>query len=114
MLSPHFLTHFYEKVLERLLDRYHFRDEGLSFSDGLEEDGFTFIARAIDKDLAGVPHDVLSKIVGAVYRSIRRHSSGSSDSREYIDFIYTHVGIRAATGVRVLPNRGADRHVTNG
>lgn len=95
---------FYESTMQRLLDLYHFRDETLSFTDNMEKEGTTFIEAAIRKDLPTVPDEILVKIIGTVYRSIKRHNNGGRNSREYIDFIYQHVGIRVESGVRVLPN----------
>jgi hypothetical protein len=57
-------------------DRYHFHDETLSFSDNLEEEGFISIVGAIREDLTRAPDNLLVKIIGAVYRSIKRHTSG--------------------------------------
>ena len=95
---------FYKNVMERLLDRYSFGDEALSFSDDLEKEGFEFIESAMNEDLPGVGPDHLGKVLATVYRSIKRHADGSYGDRQYIDFIHRHVGIRVATGVRALPN----------
>jgi len=39
------------KILKLLLDRFHFKDEKLAFSNKLEENGFISIDRAIKEDL---------------------------------------------------------------
>jgi hypothetical protein len=93
---------FYKNVTERLLDLYAFGDRELSFSDDLEKEGFLFIESAIHEDLDGLAPEVLAKIIGAVYRSVKRHANGNYGSREYIDFVHQHVGIRVAGGVRAL------------
>ena len=93
---------FYLKVVERLLDRYSFGDHDFLFSDDLEKKGFLFIESAINEDLAGVTTDHLAKVIGTVYRSIKRRAEGNSGGRQYIDFIRRYVGVRVATGVRAL------------
>ena len=41
-------------------------------------------------------------IIGTIYRSIKRHTNGS---REYLDFIQQHVGLRVGPGgMKVIKN----------
>jgi hypothetical protein len=93
---------FYRNVTERLLDLYAFGDRELSFSDDLEKEGFLFVESAINKDLEGAAPEVLAKIIGAVYRSIKRHAQGNYGGREYIEFVHEHAGIRVEGGARAL------------
>lgn len=95
---------FYKNVIERLLDRYVFDDQALSFSDDLEKEAFSFVDSAMSEDLSDVPPEILVKVIGTVYRSIKRHANDNYGARDYIDFVHQHVGIRMATGVRVFPN----------
>ena len=100
---------FYQRVMERLLDHYHFRDEHPTFSDALEEECFAFIEEAIGKDLPGMSDDFLSRIIGAVYRSIKRHAGGRYASRAYINFVHQFVGVPKKTEAHLLPSFIRDR-----
>jgi hypothetical protein len=92
---------FFKKMAELLMDRYHFKDEKSDFADNLEKQGFEFIDRIIQKDLASLPPDEIARLLGTIYRAIlRRNGKG----RDYINFIQDHVGLRVAKGVRVLKN----------
>jgi hypothetical protein len=87
------------KILELLLNRYHFQDENLTFSNKLEGTGYIAIDRAIAEDLSSLTHEEISKLLATVYRSTQRHVGAS---REYIEFIHGHVGIRMGKGARLL------------
>ena len=93
---------FYKNVTERLLDLYAFGDRKIPFSDDLEKEAFACIESAIKEDLAELAPAVVAKIVGAVYRSVKRHANGNYGGRGYIDFVRQHVGIRVADGVRAF------------
>ena len=87
------------RVVELLLNRHHFKDEKLTISNKLEENGFISIDRTIKKDLSSLSSEELTKLFGTIYRSIHRHNVSS---REYIDFIHAHVGLRVGKGVRLI------------
>ena len=87
------------RIVELLLNRYHFKDEDLTIENKLEENGFILIDRAIKEDLSLLSSEELTKLLGTIYRSIRRHHVGN---REYIDFIYKHVGLRIGKGARLI------------
>lgn len=91
---------------ERLLDRYAFGDQELSFANTLEKEGCTFIDRIINEDLSEVAPDIIAKVLGTVYRSIKRHGQDNYDGRKYIEFILQYVGVRVTTGVRALASLG--------
>jgi len=93
-----------QKILERLLDQYHFHDETLSFAEDAEAKGVAHLEEVIRKDLDRVPEETLVKVLATVYRSIQRHADGRSAGRAYLDFIYEYVGIRTGTGLRLLPD----------
>jgi hypothetical protein len=84
-----------------LLDHYHFNDNELKFKNELEEDGFSFINSVIENDLKNISKEQIVKIIGTIYRSIKRHTSGR---REYLDFIQQHVGLRVGSGIRAIKN----------
>jgi hypothetical protein len=87
------------RIVELLLNRYHFKEENLAISNKLEENGFISIDRAIKEDLSSQSSEELTKLLGTIYRSIHRHNAGS---REYIDFIHKHVGLRIGKGTRLI------------
>jgi hypothetical protein len=87
------------RIVEFLLNRYHFKDDKLAFSNILEENGFMSIDRAIKEDLSSLQDEELTKLLGTIYRSINRHTV---NSREYIDFIHEHVGLRVGKGIRLI------------
>jgi len=83
------------KVLERLLDKYHFRDDGVVFDNDLIERGFHYVDNIIETDLSNVPTSKLIKILAVILFVARRRSSGR---REYLEIIDQYVGIRIAPG----------------
>jgi len=87
------------KILELLLNRYHFKDENMAFSNELEGIGYIAIYRAIEEDLSSLSHEEISKSLSTIYRSAQRHDGAS---REYIEFIHGHVGMRIGKGARLL------------
>jgi len=87
------------KILKLLLDRFHFKDEKLAFSNKLEENGFISIDRAIKEDLSTKSSKQIVKLLGTIYRSALRHNV---HSRAYIDFIHEHVGLRIGKGARLI------------
>ncbi|MGB9498211.1 MAG: hypothetical protein ACKVE4_00355 [Dissulfuribacterales bacterium] len=93
--------HFFMKIAELLMDRYHFKDEKLNFSDNLKKRGFEVIDRIIQKDLAALPPDEIARLLGTIYRSILRRAG---KGRDYINFIQDQVGLQVAKGVRVIKN----------
>jgi hypothetical protein len=89
------------RIVELLLDRYFFQDNEVLFADELENDGFILIDQAIREDLPSLQPDEIKKLLGTVYRSIKRHTV---HGREYIDFIHQHVGSRVGSGLRIIKN----------
>jgi hypothetical protein len=89
------------RLAELLLDHYHFNDNKLIFKNELEQDGFSFINSVIENDLKNFSKENAAKIIGTIYRSIKRHTAGK---REYIDFIQQHVGLRVGPGIKVIKN----------
>lgn len=87
------------KIVELLLSQYHFKDEKLTFSNKLEQNGFVLIDRAIKEDISSLSAEELKKLLGTIYRSIHRHNV---NGREYLDFIHKHVGLRIGKGTRLI------------
>jgi hypothetical protein len=97
------------RIVELLLNRYYFKDEELTFSGKLEENGLALINEAIREELSALSREELVKLLGAVYRSISRHNVGG---RQYLDFIHEHVGLRIGKGIRLIggySRRGPER-----
>jgi hypothetical protein len=89
------------KLAELLLDHYHFNDDELTFKNDLEKDGFSFINSVIENDLKDSSKENTAKIIGTIYRSMKRHTNGR---REYLDFIQRHVGLSVGPGMKVIKN----------
>jgi hypothetical protein len=73
-----------KKIIELLLDKYHFKDEKINFPGKLEENGFGFIDQCINQSLPSLDPEKITKMLGTIYRSLERHALRE---REYIDFI---------------------------
>ena len=84
------------RILELLIDKYHFDDPPAKFGDVALENGFREVDKAIIED---IPSEAITKILGVIYRVANRRSCGN---REYLDFIHKYVGLRVASGVRAL------------
>ena len=89
------------RLIELLLDKYYFNDKELKFRNLLEENGLNLIDQAIRKELEKISDEDLSKIIGTIHRSIKRHTKGH---REYIDFIHQYVGVKIGKGMKVIKN----------
>ena len=88
------------RIVELLMDKYFFNDKVLNFGSRLEQDGFYSVDECLKEDLEDLPAEELIKIIGTIYRSVKRHTKGG---REYLDFIHKYVGIRLGKGMRTLP-----------
>jgi hypothetical protein len=87
------------RLTELLLDHYHFNDSEIKFKNEMEEYGFSFINRVIENDLKNFSKEKTAKIIGTIYRSIKRHTS---NRREYLNFIHQHVGLSVGPGMKVI------------
>lgn len=79
-----------KRILERLLDKYHFQESSIVFANGLEEAGFVLVNGHIEKKFREIPGEVITKVLGAILRSLKRHTNGK---REYLDFIHNFIGM---------------------
>jgi hypothetical protein len=93
-------------VLELLLDKYFFGDSIFNFENQLEREGFALIDQAIQDDLRDLSNQEVSKVIGTIYRSIKRRTSVN---REYLEFIKQYVGVRVGPGIRVIPHSQVDK-----
>jgi hypothetical protein len=87
------------KVLERLLDRYYFKEETVGSAGEPIRRGVQVVLSAIEKDLSDVPDEVIVRVVSVIYFVAKRRSKGG---REYFDAIHTYVGVRVGPGIRIL------------
>lgn len=87
------------RVIELLLDKYHFRDESVVFDNSLLERAFHYVNKVIETDLSKVPTEKLVKVLAVIYFVANRRSKGG---REYLEIINQYVGTRVAPGVRVI------------
>jgi hypothetical protein len=87
------------RLIEMLLDTYHYHDSDISCTDSLLREGFDMVVQAISDDLAGISPETVAKILGVIHFVARRRSQGG---REYLDFIQQYVGLRVGTGMRLL------------
>lgn len=87
------------KVLERLLDRYHFKEETVEIAGEPVRNGVELVLSAIERDLSDVPDEVIVKVVSVIYFVAKRRSKGG---REYFDIIHKYVGVRVGPGTRIL------------
>lgn len=79
-----------KKIVERLLDKYHFQECSIVFENDLEEAGFAFVNGHIEKNFRDIPNDLISKVLCTILRSIKRHTYRRS---EYLDFAHQFVGM---------------------
>ena len=87
------------KILERLIDKYHFGDNVFEFESVIVKNGFNFVDQVIQDDLSDLENDVIVKTLGVVRYVAARRTQGE---REYMDIIHQYVGPRLGNGVRVL------------
>lgn len=91
-------------IYELLMDKYHFKDEVISSSNALWQEGFDYVDKAIAEDMGNVDDETVSKVLGAVRISARKRTDATG--REYINFIGTYVGQRQ-------PGLGVVRHISS-
>lgn len=78
------------RLVELMLDRLHFNDEGQPIADPALAAGHQLFSRMIDKELSHVPAEKLVKVLAAVYRSIQRRTIGGSS---YLEFVSRFTGV---------------------
>lgn len=81
------------RLVELMIDRYHFNDEKPRADTSVLEEGFRFFSQNIGEKLAHVHPEQLVKVLAAVYRSIQRRTIGGSS---YLQFVSQFTGIGPA------------------
>ncbi len=87
------------RIFELLLDKYHFKDEKLTFDNELLEDGFNYVESVIENDLTQLDRGELVKILGVLHFIAKRRTRGR---REYLAIVEEFVGMRVGPGARVM------------
>lgn len=87
------------RIMELLLDKYHFNDPPTEFDSQLLEDCFREVDQVVTTDMIDLPSTKITRILAVVYLVASRRSQGN---REYVDFIHDYVGVRIASGVRAV------------
>jgi hypothetical protein len=87
------------RILELLLDKYHFSDIKIETNDPMLISGFNYLDKAIEKDMAQVDRETLVKVLAVIrFVANRRTKIG----REYMSIIHQYVGQRVDTWVRSI------------
>ena len=85
------------KILERLLDKYHFKDKKVVFNSVIVKKGFNYVEDVIIKHNLTADIDTLVKVIGAIHFVLVRRSKGK---REYLKIIHIHVDDE--NGMRII------------
>jgi len=87
------------KILELLIDKYHFKDAEINCDSPFLLAGLDFVDTVIREDLTGIDELVLVKVLSILYFVAKRRTK---TGREYMNVIHTYVGPRIDSGVHVL------------
>jgi len=77
--------HTVQRLVEMLLDQYHFGEPQNTTNETVLADGYRTLQEEIAENLGQVPAEQLVKVLGAIYRSIQRRSSGGSSYLQFIN-----------------------------
>lgn len=88
------------KIMEYLLDFYHFKQQGSNSNDELLASGYHYVFNILAQELKHEDHEEITKILGAIYFVAKRRSQGG---RQYLNLIREYGGVRVADGVRMIP-----------
>jgi len=87
------------RIIELLIDKYHFQDEQLHQEAQIAARGFQFVDKCIREDLEGVDREKIVKVLGVIRFVAKRRTRVG---REYLNVVHQYVGQRVSSGVRVL------------
>jgi len=87
------------RVIELLIDKYHFQDEQLDQEPQVAVGGFQFVDKCIMEDLEGVDREKIVKVLGVIQFVAKRRTR---IGREYLNIVHQYVGQRVGSGIRVL------------
>ena len=86
-------------ILEKLLDKYYFKDVELIFENDLLKEGFTYVENVIESDLRDITEEKLVKVLGVLHFIAKRRTRGH---REYLAIVEQFVGARVGPGMRAM------------
>ena len=81
------------RLIELMIDRYHFKDATPRTDTPVLEEGFRFFSQYTGQKLAHIHPEQLVKVLAAVYRSIQRRTVGGTS---YLQFVGQFAGIGPA------------------
>jgi len=85
-------------ILERLLDKYYYKDDTIVYDNQIIEIGFKYVDNIIQVKLLNmVDIDTLIQIIGAIHFVLVRRTTGK---REYFNIIHKYVGNE--DGLRIM------------
>ena len=87
------------RIIELLIDKYHFQDEQPDRDAQIAVRGFQFVDKCIVEDLEGVDREKIVKVLGILRFVAKRRTR---NGREYLNVVHQYVGQRVGSGVRVL------------
>ena len=86
-------------ILEKLLDKHHFKDEELTFKNDLLREGFTHVESVIENDLQDVNEEKLVMVLSVLHFVAKRRTRGH---REYLTVVEQFVGEHIGPGIRAM------------
>ncbi|MFI3119620.1 MAG: hypothetical protein QX203_06545 [Methylococcaceae bacterium] len=87
------------KILELLIDKYHFKDTQINCDNPFLLAGFDFVDAVISKDVIGVDELVLVKVLSILHAVVKRLSK---TGKEYMNIIHTYAGQNIDADMPVL------------
>ncbi|MGZ5050281.1 MAG: hypothetical protein ACXWF8_02720 [Methylobacter sp.] len=80
------------KILELLMDKYHFKDVEINCDSPFVLAGFNFVDTVIGKDLAGIEEQELVKLLSVLHYVVKKLSK---TGKEYMNIIHQYAGPNA-------------------
>jgi len=77
------------RILELLIDKYHFQDNEISCDSPFLSAGVDFVDTVIGKDLAGIDELVLVKVLSILHAVVKRLTK---TGKEYMNIIHSYTG----------------------
>lgn len=78
------------RLVELMIDRYHFNDEAPHVGSPVEEEGFRLFLQGTSKTFSQIHSEQVVKVLAAVHRAIQRRTIGGTS---YLQFVSQFTGI---------------------
>lgn len=78
------------KILELLIDKYHFKDTDINCDSPFLSAGFNFVDAVIGKDLTGIDELALVKVLSILHAVVKRLTK--TTGKEYMNIIHSYAG----------------------